>query len=107
MSTMLRHCCAVLTLDVDPYNSIEDPNRSACTGVLVVTGGSRGIGVEIRRLAAAKGWTICVNHSNSRDEADHVANAINQAGGGYVGRQRSHNVRTGGQGTQHCHGSGQ
>ncbi len=56
-------------------------------GVLVVTGGSRGIGAEICRMAAAKGSAVCVNYSNSGDEAQHVVAAINQTGGRAIAAQ--------------------
>ena len=36
-------------------------------GVLIVTGGSRGIGAEIGRLAGARGWSVCVNYAASED----------------------------------------
>lgn len=49
-------------------------------GVLVVTGGSRGIGAEICRLAAADGWSVAVNCSSSLDEAERVAAEIRTAG---------------------------
>ena len=50
-------------------------------GVLVVTGSSRGIGAEIARLAARKGWRVCVNASRSLDAAEKVAVAIRAEGG--------------------------
>ena len=31
-------------------------------GILVVTGGSRGIGAATVRLAASAGWDVCVNY---------------------------------------------
>ena len=50
-------------------------------GVLVVTGGSRGIGAEICRLGARRGWTVCVNYASSADEAKGVVAEIEGAGG--------------------------
>ena len=49
--------------------------------VLIVTGSSRGIGAEIGRQAAAAGWKVCLNYSNSEDEADRVVAEIREAGG--------------------------
>jgi NAD(P)-dependent dehydrogenase (short-subunit alcohol dehydrogenase family) len=49
--------------------------------VLLVTGGSRGIGAEICRVAASKGWAVAVNYARSRDEADAVVADITKAGG--------------------------
>ena len=50
-------------------------------GVLVVTGGSRGIGAEICRMAAAKDWAVCVNYASSREQAEGVVAQITGAGG--------------------------
>ncbi len=49
--------------------------------VLIVTGGSRGIGAEICRQAAAAGWKVCINYASSEDEADRVVAAIREQGG--------------------------
>jgi NAD(P)-dependent dehydrogenase (short-subunit alcohol dehydrogenase family) len=49
--------------------------------VLLVTGGSRGIGAETARLAAGRGYAVCVNYRRSRDAADQVVAAIAAAGG--------------------------
>lgn len=49
--------------------------------VLVVTGGSRGIGGGICRLAGERGWAVCVNYSNAADEAAVVVSEIERAGG--------------------------
>ena len=53
-------------------------------GVLIVTGSSRGIGAEICRLAAARGWAVCVNYASSADEAEGVAAEIAGAGGSAI-----------------------
>ena len=50
-------------------------------GVLVVTGGSRGIGAEICRLGAERGWEVCVNYVSSAGEAGSVVAEIEAAGG--------------------------
>ena len=49
--------------------------------VLIVTGGSRGIGAEISRVAGARGWSVCVNYTSAEDAAKSVANQISAAGG--------------------------
>ena len=36
-------------------------------GVLVITGGSRGIGAQTARLAAAAGWDVAVNYRENRE----------------------------------------
>ena len=50
-------------------------------GVLVVTGGSRGIGAAICRIGAKRGWAVCVNYASSKEEAFGVVADIEQAGG--------------------------
>ena len=49
--------------------------------VLVVTGSSRGIGAEICRLGAKRGWAVCVNYASSAEEAHGVVEKIEAAGG--------------------------
>ena len=50
-------------------------------GVMIVTGGSRGIGAATARLAAERGYAVCVNYRTTREAADHVVRDI-VAGGG-------------------------
>jgi NAD(P)-dependent dehydrogenase (short-subunit alcohol dehydrogenase family) len=49
--------------------------------VLVVTGGSRGIGAATCLLAARKGYAVAVNYASNAAAADDVAAAIRAAGG--------------------------
>lgn len=49
--------------------------------VLLVTGGATGIGAEVVRVAAAKGWVVCINYRNSGEEAAKLAEEIASAGG--------------------------
>jgi NAD(P)-dependent dehydrogenase (short-subunit alcohol dehydrogenase family) len=49
--------------------------------VLIVTGGSRGIGAATAVLAAERGYAVCVNYLNNRAAADGVVSAIERAGG--------------------------
>ncbi|MDE1950067.1 MAG: SDR family oxidoreductase [Burkholderiales bacterium] len=48
--------------------------------VLIVTGGSRGIGAATCRLAAAQGWDVAVNYTRDTAAAETVAAAV-RAGG--------------------------
>jgi len=48
---------------------------------LVVTGGGRGIGAATARLAATRGWAVCVNYRRERAAAEGVAADIARAGG--------------------------
>lgn len=38
--------------------------------ILIVTGGSRGIGAATAELAAARGYTVCINYRSNREAAD-------------------------------------
>ncbi|HEY0837922.1 MAG TPA: SDR family oxidoreductase [Azospirillum sp.] len=48
---------------------------------LIVTGGSRGIGAAVARLAARRGWAVAVNYASNAGAADAVVQAIRAAGG--------------------------
>ncbi|MBV8209892.1 MAG: SDR family oxidoreductase [Burkholderiaceae bacterium] len=48
--------------------------------VLIVTGGSRGIGAATARLAAAAGYTVCVNYRNDHDAAAQVVASLHAMG---------------------------
>ena len=49
--------------------------------VMVVTGGGRGIGAATSRLAAQRGYAVCVNYLRNRDAAEGVARDIESSGG--------------------------
>ncbi|WDZ97722.1 SDR family oxidoreductase [Herbaspirillum sp. WKF16] len=49
--------------------------------VIIVTGGSRGIGAATARLAGRRGYAVAVNYVSNRDAAEAVAAEIRQAGG--------------------------
>ncbi len=51
------------------------------SGVLVVTGASRGIGAAVARQAAGMGFAVCINYLNAADRAEAVAEDIRNAGG--------------------------
>src|SRR5580765_5063628 len=48
---------------------------------MIVTGGSRGIGAATARLAAERGYAVCVNYRRNRAAADEVVAGIAAAGG--------------------------
>ena len=54
---------------------------SSASKVLVVTGGSRGIGAAIARLAAQAGYAVCLSYLGKRKAADEVVAAIAGHGG--------------------------
>lgn len=49
--------------------------------VMLVTGGSRGIGAAIATLAGKQGYAVAVNYLKSADTAAKVAKAVDAAGG--------------------------
>lgn len=49
--------------------------------VLLVTGGGRGIGAAVSRLAARNGWSVAVNYAQDAAAADSVVQSIRSAGG--------------------------
>jgi NAD(P)-dependent dehydrogenase (short-subunit alcohol dehydrogenase family) len=52
--------------------------------VILVTGGSRGIGAATCRLAAARGWAVAVNYTSDARAADEVVRDIQGAGGNAI-----------------------
>lgn len=50
-------------------------------GVLLVTGGGRGIGAATARMAARQGWSVAVNYARDSLAADEVVRAIRAEGG--------------------------
>jgi NAD(P)-dependent dehydrogenase (short-subunit alcohol dehydrogenase family) len=53
----------------------------APTQVLIITGASRGIGAATARLAAARGFHVCVNYLRNQKSAEEVVAVIQQQGG--------------------------
>ncbi len=60
---------------------MSKPAPQLNSNILLVTGGSRGIGAATAWLAAAKGYTVCINYLQQRQAAEAVVTAI-QTGGG-------------------------
>ena len=53
-------------------------------GVLLVTGGGRGIGAATAQLAARQGWAVAVNYTANSLAADAVVRAIREGGGSAI-----------------------
>jgi len=49
--------------------------------ILIVTGGSRGIGAATARLAAQRGYAVCVNYAQDRIAAQSITDEIKEKGG--------------------------
>lgn len=49
--------------------------------ILLITGSSEGIGAETARLAALRGYTVCVNYRSNQAGAETVVADIQKAGG--------------------------
>jgi NAD(P)-dependent dehydrogenase (short-subunit alcohol dehydrogenase family) len=45
-------------------------------GIMIVTGGGRGIGAATARLAAQRGYAVCVNYRSDRSAAEKLAKEI-------------------------------
>ncbi|MFZ9036848.1 MAG: SDR family oxidoreductase [Gammaproteobacteria bacterium] len=48
--------------------------------VLLITGASRGIGAETARLAAARGYSLCLNYLHSEQAANELLQALTDGG---------------------------
>ena len=51
------------------------------TKTVLITGGGRGIGAACARLAAERGYQVCINYRSDDAAAAAVARAIGEAGG--------------------------
>ncbi|WP_119167058.1 SDR family oxidoreductase [Algihabitans albus] len=48
--------------------------------ILLVTGGARGIGAAVCRMAAARGWDVCINYQRDQTAAEAVAEDVVASG---------------------------
>lgn len=55
--------------------------------VIMITGGGRGIGAATAKLAAARGYAVCINYLHSREPADDVVRYITARSGQAVAIQ--------------------
>ncbi len=51
------------------------------SNVVIITGGSRGIGAEAAKLFAQNGFAVCINYVSNDEAAEHVKREIVQSGG--------------------------
>jgi NAD(P)-dependent dehydrogenase (short-subunit alcohol dehydrogenase family) len=55
-------------------------SERSMAGTLVITGGSRGIGAAVARLAGKRGYAVCVNYHGNRQAAESVLRALRDSG---------------------------
>ncbi len=65
------------------------------SNVLIVTGGSRGIGAATARMAGARGWAVAVNYNASADHAKSVVADVIKAGNKAVAIQADVSTKAG------------
>jgi NAD(P)-dependent dehydrogenase (short-subunit alcohol dehydrogenase family) len=63
--------------------------------IMIVTGGSRGIGAATARLAAERGYAVCIAYLHRRDAADSVVRDIAAVGGTALAVAADVSVETG------------
>jgi NAD(P)-dependent dehydrogenase (short-subunit alcohol dehydrogenase family) len=61
--------------------SLTSSEKLSAAGVLLITGGSRGIGAATAFLAAAQGWAVAVNYVQDKSAAQAVVQTILAQGG--------------------------
>ena len=66
---------------MDTFDPSRPPPPEPGAPVLVVTGGSRGIGAAIVRLACQRGWAAGFSYRTRRDAADALVAEVTAAGG--------------------------
>ncbi|OGB22194.1 MAG: NAD(P)-dependent oxidoreductase [Burkholderiales bacterium RIFCSPLOWO2_02_FULL_57_36] len=52
--------------------------------IIVVTGGSRGIGAAAAQLAAMRGYSVCISYLHNRQAAEEIVAAIRNTGGNAI-----------------------
>jgi NAD(P)-dependent dehydrogenase (short-subunit alcohol dehydrogenase family) len=61
--------------------ALIDQESDSQAQVLIVTGASRGIGAATARLAAKRGFAVCVNYLHNAEAAEAVVSDIRRGGG--------------------------
>jgi NAD(P)-dependent dehydrogenase (short-subunit alcohol dehydrogenase family) len=66
---------------------IEHQQRKAIPPIVIITGGSRGIGAATARLAANRGYTVCINYLSNHAVAEALADELKRNGDNAVAMQ--------------------
>lgn len=74
-------CVVRLKADTTFSDPVLAAGERAMSRVVLITGGGRGIGAATARLAAERGYAVCLSYAANRDAAEAVADSISKAGG--------------------------
>jgi NAD(P)-dependent dehydrogenase (short-subunit alcohol dehydrogenase family) len=90
---------SLLPLLPTPYSLLPTPctcppRYHSGVATIVITGGSRGIGAATARLAAERGYQVCVNFRSNRAAAESVVAEIEAAGGRAIAVRADVSVET-------------
>jgi NAD(P)-dependent dehydrogenase (short-subunit alcohol dehydrogenase family) len=69
---------------IDLFSKRSFRSSTAVKKVMLVTGGSRGIGAATAQLAATQGYDICISYLGNQEAANSVVDSIVQQGGSAV-----------------------
>src|SRR5262245_33952053 len=72
-------CCRSVRAS-DLFVSEKPVPHVSVSKVLLITGGGRGIGAATGRLAAERGYAVCVNYRQNQAAADEVVRSIEERG---------------------------
>jgi len=67
--------------DAKPDRHREQQERINVDQVIIITGGSRGIGAATARLAAQRGYAVCINYVRNQAAAEALVEEIAASGG--------------------------
>ena len=59
---------------------VENQEKNTANKIVIVTGGSRGIGASIVKYLARKGYTVILNYNKSETCAKNVENELKKDG---------------------------
>lgn len=68
-------------LSIVAINHLKGKTRMIPSKVVIITGGSRGIGAETAKLFAQQGYSVCINYHSNDATAENIKQEIMQSGG--------------------------
>jgi len=69
-----------MTTDLHIDSTLTEPDVDLSGKKILVTGGSRGVGAEVARIAASRGADIAINYRNKERRAEQVADTVREQG---------------------------